>query len=77
VAAARRELLALQKSDVDVLPTLRGERNFWAALRADLNRAVQLVRESTDAVRAVNLDMHVRVWRTPMTRDITLCARLP
>lgn len=52
VAAARQEVPALQ-TDVEayvLLPTLPGERNFWAALRADVDRAVQLVRESTDAV---------------------------
>lgn len=51
VTAARQELPALQ-ADVEayvLLPTLPGERNFWAALRADVDRAVQVVRESTDA----------------------------
>jgi signal transduction histidine kinase len=51
VAAARQELPVLQ-NDVDayvLLPPLPGERNFWAALRDDVGRAVQLVRQSSDA----------------------------
>jgi len=51
VAAARQEISGLE-NDVDayvLLPTLPGERNFWAALRADVARAVRLVRQSTDA----------------------------
>ena len=70
MAAARQELPALQ-TDVDayvLLPTLPGERNFWAALRADVDRAVQLVRSQLTRSTAVNLDMDLRVYRTPMTR---------
>jgi signal transduction histidine kinase len=55
VAAARQEIPLLQH-DVDayvLLPTLPGERNFWTALRGDVGRAVQLVRQSTDAAHGL------------------------
>ncbi len=50
VAAARQQVPLVQ-DDVDayvLLPPLPGERSFWAALRADVSRALQLVRQSSD-----------------------------
>ncbi len=46
-----REIPALQR-DVDayvLLPTLPGERSFWAELRADVDGAIRSVRRSIDA----------------------------
>jgi signal transduction histidine kinase len=48
--AARQELLALDQ-EVNAylqLPPLPGERDFWAALRADVSRAAQLVGQSIE-----------------------------
>jgi len=61
IAAAKEEISALQ-NDVDayvLLPTLPGERNFWAALRADVGRAVQLVRQSTDVENASEHNLEI------------------
>lgn len=52
VVAARQQIPVLQ-NDVAayvLLPPLPGERNFWAALRDDVGRALQLVRQSTDLI---------------------------
>ena len=53
VAATRREVTALNQ-DVDRylrLPTLPGEREFWAELRTTVNRAVDLVDAAVDAAQ--------------------------
>ena len=53
VAATRREVTALNQ-DVDRylrLPTLPGEREFWAELRTKVTRAVDLVDASVDAAQ--------------------------
>jgi signal transduction histidine kinase len=53
VAAARRELAALN-GDIDgylQLPTLPNEQDFWAELRARVDRAVDLVDASVDTAR--------------------------
>src|SRR5919204_5006386 len=50
-ASARQELPALQR-DVEayvLLPPLPGERNFWGAIRADVDGAIVLVRQMLDA----------------------------
>src|SRR5512144_2272144 len=50
LAAARQEITALNR-EIDgylQLPPLRGERELWTTLRADVNHAVQLVEANTD-----------------------------